>query len=402
MTNLGGRFRGWPKARHAWKVVIAWLCLGVVAVGWSATSAGEDPPECLTQLQPGESIQEAIDTADSGAVICLAPGVYSETLVITKPLVLRGTGAEAADVEIKGTSRSEPGITITNPEGNDEPFSVSFENITLSNRYPAKFHGIEILGTAGIILTNAQVLGSMRYGLILRDSATATITSSTIGDSTSGNLFSDASQVSIADSILVATTIKLKGSAIVEISSSDLSGTDSTVSSGCSLKAADSTLDRGYHLISGTAVFIDCSFSNGSSAPIVSNASAQLRMTGCIVSNNQMGMSYGSGIRIEGNSRAVIDDCEFSDNAGTPIMLFENASLNITNSRVLRNGGIGIGGYYVECADRIIPTGATSENLATEFAGSITGSGNTIPGPGEPDGNALGDVCPDSFRSVKE
>jgi hypothetical protein len=36
-----------------------------------------------------------------------------------------------------------------------------------------------------------------------------------------------------------------------------------------------------------------------------------------------------------------------------------------------------------------------------EFTGHIEGSGNTIPGPSEPDGNLRGDVCPEALGVLK-
>ena len=381
------------------------LAAAVFALAIVASSAltAQEAAECAVTVQPGESIQEAIDAAAAGDVICIAAGTYQEVLVITHEITVRGTGETPADVEIKGTSRTEPGITITNPEGSEEPFSVTFENITLSNRYPAKFHGIEVLGTAGIILTNAQVIGSMRYGLILRDSSTAKITSSTISDSKNGLLIEDAAEASFAGCSVVKSEVLVKGSAYVQIADSDFSATSVDVYAGAGISAIESTLDRGTHRVSGTADYTDCSFQYGGGNSVNCNASARLTMTGCNVSHNGRGHDYGSGVRLEGNSQAVIDSCVFADNAGTPVWLMENATLHITDCSILRNDGLGIAGFLEECGDIVVPGGVSDDLfVGSAFGGRISGSGNTIPGPDEEDGNTLGDVCPDSFRSVKD
>ena len=128
--------------------------------------------------------------------------------------------------------------------------------------------------------------------------------------------------------------------------------------------------------------------------PIMANISAKLRMTGCVVEAN----SYG--IRLEGNSESTIDECVFADNAYTPLFLGESATLHITNCEFLRNAGFGIATWTSECGALCgVPSPGS---MPDDFEGRLSGSANTIPGPDEPDGNTLGDVCPDSFHSVKD
>ena len=49
-------------------------------------------------VQPGESIQAALDQAAAGAVIQLAPGRFAERVVLSKPVTLRGSGWQETEL----------------------------------------------------------------------------------------------------------------------------------------------------------------------------------------------------------------------------------------------------------------------------------------------------------------
>ncbi len=68
-----------------WCVVVL-SCLFVAGLGALAQP-------CTITVQPGESIQEAIDAAPEGATLCLAEGVWEEHITIEKSLTLCGAGA---------------------------------------------------------------------------------------------------------------------------------------------------------------------------------------------------------------------------------------------------------------------------------------------------------------------
>lgn len=65
------------------------LVLFALAAG-NAEPVGLAQADCTVTVQPGQSIQSAIDAAPEGAVICLVAGMWEENLTITQSLKLTG------------------------------------------------------------------------------------------------------------------------------------------------------------------------------------------------------------------------------------------------------------------------------------------------------------------------
>ncbi|NMG45767.1 nitrous oxide reductase family maturation protein NosD [Aromatoleum toluvorans] len=84
--------------RHGGLAVLALLC---ALPAWAATRA----------VAPGESIQAAIERAESGDIIEVAHGYYTENLLIAKPLTLRGVNRPTLSGGQKGDT-----IRVTAPD----------------------------------------------------------------------------------------------------------------------------------------------------------------------------------------------------------------------------------------------------------------------------------------------
>ncbi|MCR4403865.1 MAG: hypothetical protein NUW06_00970 [Candidatus Acetothermia bacterium] len=69
-------------------------------------------------VQPGASLQEAIDRLEAGGVLSLAPGAWRENILIEKPLTLRGSGKGRSSVS--GREKGYPAIWIAGPPGGEE------------------------------------------------------------------------------------------------------------------------------------------------------------------------------------------------------------------------------------------------------------------------------------------
>ncbi|MCD5417907.1 right-handed parallel beta-helix repeat-containing protein, partial [Candidatus Bipolaricaulota bacterium] len=94
-----------------------------------------------------------------------------------------------------------------------------------------------------------------------------------------------------------------------------------------------------------------------------------------IISENRI-----EGIRLVDSAQAKITGSTISENKADGIHLRDEAILRLVDSRILRNLGYGVSVH--------LPDGWA------EFIGQVTGSGNLIPGPDEPNGNQKGAICP--------
>lgn len=120
---------------------------------------------CAVTLQPGQSVQQAINAVSEGALVCLAAGTFTENLTITKNLSLRGAARD--QTILQGAVRVEL----------DRPIQVALTNLTVTgSRFGA---GVRIGGQAIVTLDDAAVTESF-MGVLAVGSARATITNAQI------------------------------------------------------------------------------------------------------------------------------------------------------------------------------------------------------------------------------
>ena len=130
---------------------------------------------CTITVQPGESIQEAIDAAPEGAVICLVEGEWMENLKITKSLTLRGAGAERSVIRAK--EDGVPLVRISSPK----VIQVVVGDLRVTGAWGLlKGYGILVEGSAQATITGCTVSENGWYGILLLDSAQATISENRI------------------------------------------------------------------------------------------------------------------------------------------------------------------------------------------------------------------------------
>jgi len=296
--------------------------------------SAEQTPSCTIFVQPGESIQAVIDAAPVGAVICLAAGEWVVGgLVINRSLTLRGQGPEETVLATTFSGAPPPGW-----------------------RLPAGF--------------------SFGMSMIL--------------------IFSSAEKV-------VIEGIGLSGSRFVETSGIDVRGRVEITITECDIRA--NYLGKGIWLgSSARATITNCTVSQNSYG-IVLQDSARATIANCTITENDDGIELhnttwaaitnctinwngivGNGIALEDTSEALISGCSVTANGGNGIVLNDSSQAILTGNTVLRNGRRGVALDDVPC-----------DGTSSAFSGRVSGSGNTVPGPGDPDGNEGSAVCPDAL-----
>lgn len=152
------------------------------------------PAPCAVRVSSGQSVQAAISSAPSGAVICLDAGVYFETARFdhtTAPgLTLRGAGTDATVLDGLG---QRDAVLILNASG------ITIEHLGLRNGMPAsaylfnardaRFRNVAVsLGGIGIHIDagstaeirDSQISDATRDGILLRRGSSAAIIESNI------------------------------------------------------------------------------------------------------------------------------------------------------------------------------------------------------------------------------
>lgn len=117
------------------------------------------------QVNPGDSIQAAVDQAMDGDTITVDPGIYRETVNLTKRIILRGTGSGLQGAPLIDASHQDTAIRIS-ADGSEitglrvENASVagiavfSMGNLVSKNQIRICHDGISVMGNANAVSGN--------------------------------------------------------------------------------------------------------------------------------------------------------------------------------------------------------------------------------------------------------
>ena len=123
----------------------------------AASLAGAARPVTTVRVQPGMSIQAAVNDAGAGGQVLIEPGTYLESIIVTTPDVrLLGLGAPGS-------------VVIANPGGADDGIRVtsSARGFQLDNVTVRGFdeNGVILIGVDGFRLTRVRAEDNGEYGL---------------------------------------------------------------------------------------------------------------------------------------------------------------------------------------------------------------------------------------------
>jgi len=308
----------------------------------AAACVEEDQPTCTVTVQPGESIQAAIDAAPEGALICLAKGEWQEHLTIEKSLSLRGTEDGST---IRGHEETIPVIRV-HSHGGDEVVVILDGMSVTGGRGELQGHGVHVEGSAKLSIEHSAIEDNDASGIAGEGSSRTTVTSSTLAR----NGRSGISILSSAAATICTSTITSNG------------GSGVVVKSAARATISSSVIKR-----------------NGWGGILVEDSAWATIEDATIQANRWMNILIG------GLSRASITGCIVSESY-IGIWLSGTSHTTIQNNIVFGNEFYGVSLWEHPCSD-----------VPFLFLGYVSGFGNTIAGPQEEDGNAEGAVCPEEL-----
>jgi hypothetical protein len=221
-----------------------WRCVAVpiflVAVALSVLA--QEP--CTITVQPGESIQAAIDACPTGGMICLADGTWEENVTISKSLVVVGNGPDRSC--ITGHARGLPVVRIDS----GAPINVTMSSLAVRDArggtqecasvYPQQAQticadGVAVMGYAGAVLEGVWVSGSGRMGIYATDYSNIVIRDCRISGSGRIGFFVRRYAVGTAESTII--TGNNEGAMVADSASMTLESCEVTDSSSYGLYA---------------------------------------------------------------------------------------------------------------------------------------------------------------------
>lgn len=353
------------------------LCVTALAIVLGVTRPWlHRQPECAMTVQSGQSIQEAIDAAEGGDIICLAGGEWTGRLVIDKSLSLVGRGA--GTTTIQAALISDPIGQVTDQDAG--PITVRLEGLTISGRGGGC--AVEISGRAAAEVRDCVIFGKL-YGVQVSDSASLTLTSCTVSDSPQrGIALTGSAQASIVDCQIQGNTghaLWLSGSAQATLLASEVSGNrghglwlrdEAKVALNDSLVSDNG--ECGILLTGQSEVQLARSQVSGNAAHgIMAEDAVRLEMTDTNV------LSNWHGIEVTGAARATIASSTISLSRFDGIRVQRSASVAVSASVISGNRrGMWITGTsQAELRDCLIEENAGYGLFCSSSSGA-TGGGN--------------------------
>ncbi len=301
-------------------------CVVLLGVGLLA----QEP--CTITVQPGQTLQEAIDAAPDSAVVCLEAGEWKENIVITKSLTLRGIGR--GETTLRAAEDYLPVVVIQAPEASG--VAVAISGVTIDGGGGREGYGILATDSVHLTVGDCAVSGGFS-GIELQSNAQAAITDCVVSRNFGGVTLMDSAQVSVEDCTI--------------------SGNDYGV----------------WVMGSALATMTACSIAESGSAGIQLIGDAQATVTDCTVSG-----SGDSNIEIRERAQGTFTGCSLSNGGRFGIYLESSAQATIVNNVIRDNARYGVALGEQPCFF-----------VFGRFAGYVAGSGNTGAG------NAEGTVCPE-------
>jgi nitrous oxidase accessory protein NosD len=155
------------------------LILTLTVLAFLTCTGHQDTTLRPVTVRLGESIQQAIEQAPWGGVICIEPGTYRESLVIDKTIHLKGVGEGAQDVKICAQNN---GYSVIQIIGSKMQY-ITLSNLNISSgTKEGCVSGIDIQGIAWVEIRQCDIINFTEQGICLSGSSYLSFFDSTISE----------------------------------------------------------------------------------------------------------------------------------------------------------------------------------------------------------------------------
>ncbi len=335
------------------------------------------PPMITVGLDPEvhafTSIQAAIDAAEPGTTIVVAPGIYRERLTIEKDL--RIIGAAPGHTVIDGGGE---GTVIRIVAGN-----VAFSGITVTGSGEGRRDaGILAIGESTVEISGSSIIDNRNIGITLLETVQATIIGSIIERNRHGLFLTDAVEAKLYASLVRNNQedgIELGGGADLLVFASTIEGNTHTgikLTDTSQIRIATSTISKneiGLNLWDSTSADILASTIEQSTWGILVSDRAEVTIVGSTIQDNQV-----FGVNFSDDTRGTIVDSTIRKN-GWGIDLEGAAHLTIIGSSIQDNfWGIGLGESAGASISNNTIQGNEQVGIASFSDGEVTGTENAM------------------------
>ncbi len=238
------------------------------------------------------SIASAVEVADSGDIISIKKGTYRENLAIDRDLTL--VGSAKGQVVINPESEGRPIITVQGSGVEVTVRSLTVSNAageavdTAENMLP---NGITVRSGAGLRLLNVIIYGNEKCGLHLLGGSSAAVVSSSLAQNGNAGCIDDGCRLIVEDTRISGNGLVLTETATATITNSTISNHD----------------DIGIILRDTSSVEITTSRVGTSETGLLLEDNSFISLFDSTVRD------AGDGIRLTDNARADVSGSELTD-----------------------------------------------------------------------------------------
>jgi hypothetical protein len=332
-------------------------------------------------LNPGDSIQTAINSAGSGDTIILNPGIYNQhDILVLKNIIIQANtsaGGSAADTIIDAESA---GRIFNSSWG----YSLAIDNLTLRNGYMIGYGGAiysDSSSTVNVTSSTFSNCSATAGGAIYADGTAVKVTSSSFSNCSAvagGAIYAYTGTFSIISSTFSNCSAQYGGA--IYATNGDILTIKSSTFSNCSAQYGGAIYAySGSYVTITSSTFSNCSTTYEGGAI---HADGTVYVTSSSFSNCSATNAGGAIYAYTYSSTVTITTSTFSNCSaayGGAIYALEGSFLPISSSTFSNcsaTSGNG-GAIYTTSSSTVTVTSSTFSNCAADYGGAIYSSSST-------------------------